>query len=128
VTAGLVWLYASITRTPDDAYVAGDLISVMSQVNGTVARSTPTDRPGARRPGAGRLDATDAGIACRMPSSNWRARWRQTRRCLPTATQLAAVAAHARRISTGRWRISTAARMSPHRAVSAEELGHGATH
>jgi len=36
LTAAWWWLYASHYQSTDDAYVAGDLVSVMSQVNGTV--------------------------------------------------------------------------------------------
>src|SRR6202140_2914725 len=58
------WLYASHYQNTDDAYVAGDLVSVMSQVNGTVIAidADETDQGGAGQE-LGRLDATDAGIA-----------------------------------------------------------------
>src|SRR5215475_3891110 len=62
----LAWwlLYARFYESTDDAYVAGDLVNVMSQVNGTVV-SIGADETA--RVDAGqelvRLDATDARIA-----------------------------------------------------------------
>src|ERR1700731_2911160 len=57
-------LSGSHYQTTDDAYVAGDLVSVMSQVNGTVVAidADETDQVHAGQQ-LGRLDATDAGIA-----------------------------------------------------------------
>src|SRR5580765_7333835 len=64
LTAAWWWLYASHYQNTDDAYVAGDLISVMSQVNGTVV-AIDADETDQVRAGQElvRLDATDAGIA-----------------------------------------------------------------
>src|SRR5208282_1314187 len=58
------WLYASHYESTDDAYVAGDLVGVMSQVQGTVVSigAVETDRVQAGQELV-RLDATDYRIA-----------------------------------------------------------------
>src|SRR5689334_16465760 len=62
----LAWwlLYARFYESTDDAYVAGDLVNVMSQVNGTVVSigADETDLVDAGQELV-RLDATDARIA-----------------------------------------------------------------
>ena len=67
IAAGvLAWwlLYARFYESTDDAYVAGDLVNVMSQVSGTVVSigADETDRVEAGQELV-RLDATDARIA-----------------------------------------------------------------
>src|ERR1700739_1329995 len=58
------WLYARRYQSPDDAYVAGALVSVMAQVSGTVV-AIAADETDLVRAGQElvRLDATDARIA-----------------------------------------------------------------
>ena len=64
--AVLAWwlLYARLYESTDDAYVSGDLVNVMSQVNGTVVSigADETDLVDAGQELV-RLDATDARIA-----------------------------------------------------------------
>jgi membrane fusion protein, multidrug efflux system len=69
VLIALVWLarwllYARFYESTDDAYVAGDLVNVMSQVSGTVV-SIGADETDLVEAGQElvRLDATDARIA-----------------------------------------------------------------
>src|SRR5260370_35077674 len=64
LTAAWWGLYASRYQRTDDAYGAGDLVSVMSQVNGTVGAidADETDQGHAGQELVG-PDATDAGTA-----------------------------------------------------------------
>src|SRR6266478_5099394 len=80
LTAAWWWLYASHYQNTDDAYVAGDLISVMSQVSGTVV-AIDADETDQVRAGQElvRLDATDAGIALQDAEQQLARTVRQTR-------------------------------------------------
>src|SRR3569832_2855840 len=71
VLVGLLWwgywyFYARYYQDTDDAYVAGDLVNVMSQVSGTVI-SIGADETDLVRGGQElvRLDSSDAEIALR---------------------------------------------------------------
>ena len=63
---GYWYLYANHYQETDDAYVAGDLVNVMSQVSGTVI-SIGADETDLVQAGQElvRLDSTDAEIALR---------------------------------------------------------------
>ena len=126
LTAAWWWLYASHYQNTDDAYVAGDLVSVMSQVNGTViaidADETDQVRAGQELV---RLDATDAGIALQDAEQQLARTVRQTRTVFANRDQLAAVAAQ-RRAELDRALADFNRRkdVAATGAVSAEELGH----
>src|SRR6266404_855778 len=91
------WLYASHYQSTDDAYVAGDLVSVMSQVNGTVVAidADETDLVQAGQELV-RLDATDAGIALQDAEQQLARTVRQTRTVFANRDQLAALVAQRR--------------------------------
>jgi membrane fusion protein (multidrug efflux system) len=120
------WLYASHYQNTDDAYVAGDLISVMSQVNGTVV-AIDADETDQVRAGQElvRLDATDAGISLQDAEQQLARTVRQTRTVFANRDQLAAVAAQ-RRADLERALADFNRRkdVAATGAVSAEELGH----
>ena len=126
VTAAWWWLYASYYQNTDDAYVAGDLISVMSQVNGTVV-AIDADETDQVRAGQElvRLDATDAGIALQDAEQQLARAVRQTRTVFANRDQLAAVAAQ-RRADLDRALADFNRRkdVAATGAVSGEELGH----
>ena len=126
LTAAWWWLYASHYQNTDDAYVAGDLISVMSQVNGTVVAidADETDQVHAGQELV-RLDATDAGIALQDAEQQLARTVRQTRTVFANRDQLAAVAAQ-RRADLHRALADFNRRkdVAATGAVSAEELGH----
>ena len=126
LTAAWWWLYASHYQNTDDAYVAGDLISVMSQVNGTVV-AIDADETDQVRAGQElvRLDATDAGIALQDAEQQLARTVRQTRTVFANRDQLAAVAAQ-RRADLDRALADFNRRkdVAATGAVSAEELGH----
>jgi len=126
LTAAWWWLYASHYQSTDDAYVAGDLVSVMSQVNGTVVAidADETDLVQAGQELV-RLDATDAGIALQDAEQQLARTVRQTRTLFANRDQLAAVAAQRRAdfdkaLADFNRRKDVAATG----AVSGEELGH----
>src|SRR5467141_986043 len=93
LTAAWWWLYASRYQSTDDAYVAGDLVSVMSQVNGTVVAidADETDQVHAGQELV-RLDATDAGIALQDAEQQLARTVRQTLPVFPKPTHLPAAA------------------------------------
>src|SRR6516225_4083957 len=87
------WLvYARFYESTDDAYVAGDLVNVMSQVNGTVV-SIGADETDLVAGGQElvRLDATDARIALQDAEQQLARTVRQTRTVFATRDQLQAV-------------------------------------
>src|SRR5437868_1765663 len=91
------WLYASRYQSTDDAYVAGDLVSVMPQVSGTVVAiaADETDLVYAGQELV-RLDATDARIALADAEQQLARTVRQTRTVFDNRDQLAAVVGHGR--------------------------------
>src|SRR6202043_235019 len=92
LTAAWWWLYASNYQTTDDAYVAGDLVSVMSQVNGTVVAidADETDQVHAGHQLV-RLGAPNAGNALQDAEQQLARTVRQTRTVFANRDQLAAV-------------------------------------
>jgi membrane fusion protein (multidrug efflux system) len=120
------WLYAGRYQSTDDAYVAGDLVSVMSQVSGTVVAigADETDRVRAGQELV-KLDATDARIALEDAEQQLARTVRQTRTEFDNRDQLAAVVGQ-RRADLDRARADFNRRkdLGATGAVSAEELGH----
>ena len=120
------WVYASRYQSTDDAYVAGDLVSVQSQVSGTVT-SIAADDTDLVRAGASlvTLDATDARIALQDAEQQLARTVRQTHTVFDTRDQLAAVVAQ-RRADLVRAQADFDRRkdLAASGAVSAEELGH----
>src|SRR5213082_4296077 len=120
------WLYASRYQSTDDAYVAGDLVSVMPQVSGTVVAiaADETDLVDAGQELV-RLDATDARIALADAEQQLARTVRQTRTVFDNRDQLAAVVGQ-RRADLDRALADYDRRkdVAATGAVSAEELGH----
>jgi len=119
-------LYARFYQSTDDAYVAGDLVNVMSQVSGTVVAiyADETDRVQAGQELV-RLDPTDARIALDDAEQQLARTVRQTRTVFANRDQLTAVVAQ-RRADLGRAQADLARRrnLAASGAVSGEELGH----
>ena len=127
----LVWLSwwlleARFYESTDDAYVAGDLVNVMSQVSGTVVSiaADETDRVQAGQELV-RLDATDAEIALQEAEQQLARTVRQIRTVFATRDQLRAVAGQ-RRSDLARAQSDFDRRrdLAASGAVSGEELGH----
>ena len=127
----LVWLAwwlleARFYESTDDAYVAGDLVNVMSQVSGTVVSiaADETDRVQAGQELV-RLDATDAQITLQEAEQQLARTVRQTRTVFATRDQLRAVAGQ-RRSDLARAQSDFDRRrdLAASGAVSGEELGH----
>ena len=119
-------LYARFYESTDDAYVAGDLVNVMSQVSGTVVSigADETDRVRAGQELV-RLDDTDARLALRDAEEQLARTVRQTRTVFATRDELLAVVSQ-RRADLARAQADFDRRKSlvTTGAVSAEELGH----
>jgi len=124
----LAWwlLYARFYESTDDAYVAGDLVNVMSEVDGTVVSigADETDLVTAGQELV-RLDATDARIALQDAEQQLARTVRQTRTVFATRDQLQAVVDQ-RRADLARAQADFNRRRSlaSSGAVSGEELGH----
>ncbi|HET7756526.1 MAG TPA: efflux RND transporter periplasmic adaptor subunit [Steroidobacteraceae bacterium] len=120
------FLYASRYQSTDDAYVAGDLVNVNSQVSGTVISigADDTDRVQAGQELV-RFDATDARIALREAEEQLARAVRQVHTVFANRDQLAAIVAQ-RRADLDRARADLGRRrgLATSGAVSAEELGH----
>jgi len=128
---GLIWLawwllYARFYESTDDAYVAGDLVNVMSEVSGTVVSigADETDRVDGGQELV-RLDATDARIALQDAEQQLARTVRQTHTVFANRDQLRAVVAE-RRADLGRAQSDFDRRrnLAASGAVSGEELGH----
>jgi len=120
------WLYASHYQSTDDSYVAGDLVSVMSQVSGTVVAidADETDLVQAGQELV-RLDATDAGIALQDAEQQLARTVRQTRTLFATRDQLAAVVAQRRAdLDKALADFNRRRDLAATGAVSGEEVGH----
>ena len=120
------WLYASHYQSTDDSYVAGDLVSVMSQVSGTVVAidADETDLVQAGQELV-RLDATDAGIALQDAEQQLARTVRQTRTLFATRDQLAAVVAQRRAdLDKALADVNRRRDLAATGAVSGEEVGH----
>jgi len=124
----LLWwlLYARFYQSTDDAYVAGDLVNVMSQVSGTVVAigADETDLVEAGQELV-RLDATDARIALEEAEQQLARTVRQTRTVFANRDQLRAVVDE-RRADLARAQADFDRRrnLTASGAVSTEELGH----
>ena len=120
------WLYASRYQSTDDAYVAGDLVGVMSQVSGTVVSigADETDRVQAGQELV-RLDATDYRIALQDAEQQLARAVRQVHTVFANRDELTALVAQ-RRADLDRVQADLARRrgLTASGAVSAEELGH----
>ena len=120
------WLYASHYESTDDAYVAGDLVGVMSQVSGTVV-SIGADETDRVQAGAElvRLDATDYRIALQEAEQQLARAVRQVHTVFANRDELTALVAQ-RRADLDRAQADLARRrgLTASGAVSTEELGH----
>ena len=127
----LVWLAwwlleARFYESTDDAYVAGDLVNVMSQVSGTVVSiaADETDRVQAGQELV-RLDATDAQIALQEAEQQLARTVRQTRTVFATRDQLRAVVGQRRsELARAQSDFDRRRDLAASGAVSGEELGH----
>ena len=124
----LAWwlLYARFYESTDDAYVAGDLVNVMSQVNGTVVSigADETDLVDAGQELV-RLDATDARIALQDAEQQLARTVRQTRTVFATRDQLQAVVDQRRAdLARAQADLDRRRNLASSGAVSGEELGH----
>jgi len=120
------WLYASRYQSTDDAYVAGDLVGVMSQVSGTVVSigADETDRVQAGQELV-RLDATDYRIALQDAEQQLARAVRQVHTVFANRDELRALVSE-RRADLERAQADLARRhaVAASGAVSTEELGH----
>ena len=120
------WLYASRYQSTDDAYVAGDLVGVMSQVSGTVVSiaADETDRVQAGQELV-RLDATDYRIALQDAEQQLARAVRQVHTVFANRDELRALVAQ-RQADLERAQADLARRraVAASGAVSTEELGH----
>jgi len=120
------WLYASHYESTDDAYVAGDLVGVMSQVSGTVVsiNADETDRVTAGQELV-RLDATDYRIALQDAEQQLARAVRQVHTVFANRDELSALVAQ-RQADLERAEADLARRhaIAASGAVSTEELGH----
>src|SRR5580700_7854373 len=126
LTAAWWWLYASHYQNTDDAYVAGDLVSVMSQVNGTVVAidADETDLVQAGQELV-RLDATDMRIALQDAEQQLARTVRQTRTVFANRDQLTAIVSQRRAdLSRAQADFDRRKNLAASGAVSGEELGH----
>src|SRR5215475_2229361 len=124
----LAWwlLYARFYESTNDAYVAGDLVNVMSQVNGTVV-SIGADETDLVEAGQElvRLDATDARIALQDAEQQLARTVRQTHTVFANRDQLRAVVAERRAdLRRAQSDFDRRRNLAASGAVSGEELGH----
>jgi len=120
------WLYARHYEQTDDAYVAGDLVDVMSQVSGTVV-SIVADETDYVRSGQElvRLDSTDAEIALHEAEEQLARTVRQVRTVFTNREQLEAIAAERRaELSKARADLERRGNLTDSGAVSSEEVAH----
>ncbi len=123
---GYWYFYARYYQDTDDAYVAGDLVNVMSQVSGTVI-SIGADETDLVEAGQElvRLDNTDAEIALRDSEARLARAVRQTRTVFANRDQLEAVVAQRRAdLSKAKSDLERRKDLTKSGAVSAEELSH----
>jgi len=126
--ASLAWwlFYASRYEGTDDAYVAGDLVGVMSQVQGTVVSigADETDRVQAGQELV-RLDATDYRIALQDAEEQLARTVRQVHTVFASRDELRSLVGQ-RRADFERARADLQRRqgLTASGAVSGEELGH----
>jgi membrane fusion protein (multidrug efflux system) len=126
--ASLAWwvFYARYYQSTDDAYVAGDLVGVMSQVQGTVVSigADETDRVQAGQELV-RLDATDYRIALQDAEQQLARAVRQVHTVFANRDELRSLVAQ-RRADFERAQADLKRRqgLTASGAVSGEELGH----
>ncbi len=127
ILVALWWvLYASHYQSTDDAYVAGDLVNVMPQVNGTVVSidADETDLVSAGQELI-RLDPTDLRIALQDAEQQLARTVRQTRTVFATRDQLLAVVGQRRSdLTRAESDFNRRKDLAATGAVSSEELGH----
>ncbi|HTL91989.1 MAG TPA: HlyD family efflux transporter periplasmic adaptor subunit [Steroidobacteraceae bacterium] len=131
VVIALLWLawwllYGRFYESTDDAYVAGDMVNVMSQVSGTVVSigADETDRIEAGQQLV-RLDATDAYIALQDAEQQLARTVRQTHTVFATRDQLRAVVDQRRAdLARAQSDFDRRRNLAATGAVSGEELGH----
>jgi len=131
VLIGALWwaywfFHARFYQDTDDAYVAGDLVNVMSQISGTVV-SIGADETDFVEAGQElvRLDSSDAEIALRDSEARLARAVRQTRTVFANRDQLEAVVAQRRAdLSKARSDLDRRKGLTQTGAVSAEELSH----
>src|SRR5580700_12278223 len=119
------WLYAGNYQSTDDAYVAGDLVGVMSQVSGTVVSigADETDRVQAGQELV-RLDATDYRIALDDAEQQLARTVRQTHTVFANRDQLLAVVGQRRAdFAKAQADFDRRKNLTKSGAVSGEELG-----
>ncbi|GAC1660979.1 MAG: efflux RND transporter periplasmic adaptor subunit [Steroidobacteraceae bacterium] len=120
------WLYASNYQSTDDAYVAGDLVGVMSQVTGTVVAigADETDRVQAGQVLV-QLDGTDERLALAAAEQQLARTVRQVRSVFANRGQGTAVVAQRRAdLERALADFNRRKNLAASGAVSAEELGH----
>src|SRR5205807_6436509 len=120
------WLYASRYQDTDDAYVAGDLVTVMPQVSGTVV-AIDADETDLVHTGQElvRLDATDARIALEDAEQQLARTVRQTRTVFDNRDQLAAIVGQRRaELDKALADYDRRKDLAATGAVSSEEVGH----
>jgi membrane fusion protein (multidrug efflux system) len=123
---GYWYFHARYYQDTDDAYVAGDLVNVMSQVSGTVV-SIGADETDLVEAGQElvKLDNTDAEIALRDSEARLARAVRQTRTVFANRDQLEAVVAQRRAdLSKAQSDLDRRKDLTTSGAVSAEELSH----
>jgi membrane fusion protein, multidrug efflux system len=126
LASGYWYFYARHYQDTDDAYVAGDLVNVMSQVSGTVVSigADETDLVQAAQELV-RLDGTDAEIALRDSEARLARAVRQTRTVFANRDQLEAVVAQRRSdLSKAQSDLDRRKDLTHSGAVSAEEVSH----
>jgi membrane fusion protein (multidrug efflux system) len=120
------WIFASNYEQTDDAYVAGDLVNVSSQISGTVV-SIDADETDFVQKGQElvKLDDTDARIALQAAEDQLAKAVRQVHTVFTSRDELSAVLAQ-RRADFSRARSDLERRKSLGKtgAVSAEEISH----
>jgi len=120
------YLYARNYQSTDDAYVAGDLVTVMPQVSGTVISidADETDRVTAGQELV-RLDDTDAAIALRDAEAQLARTVRQVHTVYANRDQLEAVVAQRRGdLNKAQSDVDRRKGLVASGAVSTEELSH----
>jgi membrane fusion protein, multidrug efflux system len=120
------WVYARHYEETDDAYVAGDLVNVSSQVSGTVV-SIGADETDFVRMGQEliKLDDTDARIALKEAEDQLAKVVRQVRTVFTSRDELSAILAQRRAdLSRAQADLDRRKNLGKSGAVSAEEISH----
>jgi membrane fusion protein, multidrug efflux system len=126
VAFGYWYFYGRGYQDTDDAYVAGDMVNVMSQVNGTVI-SIGADETDLVEAGHElvRLDSSDAEIALRDSEASLARAVRQVKTVFANRDQLEAVVAQRRAdLDKAQSDLDRRKDLTASGAVSAEEVSH----